>query len=80
MEREDRAAALSSFQRGVKRILIATDIGEDGMVYNNLDVVVNFDFPKTAASYIKRALKVNRKGGYSNYLSTKSSIQYGTKA
>jgi len=76
MEREERILALSLFQRGVKRVLIATDIGEDGMVYNSLDLVVNFNFPTTGVSYIKRALKVNRKGGYSNCLVYKHSIKF----
>ena len=63
MEREDRTMGLYLFQNGNKRALISTSIGENGICYKNIDMVVNFDFPKNAASSLKRAQKVTKKEG-----------------
>ena len=59
MERESRMESLSAFQRREKRVLVSTEIGENGICFSGIDMVINFGFPTTGASYIKRAEKIN---------------------
>ena len=60
MEREDRMKALYLFKTGVERILVTTNMGENGINYNNVDTIINFNFPRSGSSYLKRAQKISK--------------------
>ena len=57
-----REKALSSFKRGVTRVLVATDIAARGLDIVDLSHVVNFDLPNEPESYVHRIGRTGRAG------------------
>lgn len=55
-----RFAALQDFEKGVSRVLIATDIIARGLDIAEVTHVVNFDTPKTPEDYIHRIGRTGR--------------------
>jgi ATP-dependent RNA helicase DDX52/ROK1 len=49
-----RDAAVEKFREGKTWVLIATDLLGRGMDFKGVNVVINYDFPHTSASYIHR--------------------------
>jgi superfamily II DNA/RNA helicase len=58
----DRKKAISSFRAGKVPLLLATDVASRGLDIEGLTHVVQFDFPKDAASYTHRAGRTGRMG------------------
>ena len=50
----------SQFKENKKRILISSDLSARGLDFENLNVVINFDFPKNANDYLHRAGRTGR--------------------
>ena len=63
MEGESRISALSAFEEGKKKVLVTTN--ESGVRHNNLHKIINFYFPSTGASYLKRAQTLAGNSGQS---------------
>ena len=57
-----RQAALSNFKSGKTRIIIATDIAARGIDIQNLGVVINYDLPDVAETYVHRIGRTGRAG------------------
>jgi len=57
-----RNAILNKFKRGVGGVLIATDIVARGIHVENIQNVVNFDFPEEAETYLHRIGRTARQG------------------
>jgi len=57
-----RERALSSFRRGTTRVLVATDVAARGIDVDDISLVVNFDFPNVAESYVHRVGRTGRAG------------------
>src|SRR5208283_4826916 len=57
-----RTAALSGFQRGNYRILVATDVASRGIHVQDIAHVINYDMPADAESFIHRAGRTGRAG------------------
>jgi ATP-dependent RNA helicase RhlE len=57
-----RERALKEFRSGHTRILVATDIAARGIDVKGIDLVVNFDLPKEADSYVHRIGRTARAG------------------
>ena len=57
-----RQNTLSSFKSGKIRIIIATDIAARGIDIHNLGVVVNYDLPDVAETYVHRIGRTGRAG------------------
>lgn len=53
-EQAHRDEALSGFRTGKYRVLIATDIAARGIDVENIEHVINYDFPRVAEDYIHR--------------------------
>ena len=53
-EQSQRDAALSGFRDGTHRVLIATDVAARGLHVEEIEHVINYDFPQTAEDYIHR--------------------------
>ena len=53
-EQSQRDAAMAGFRDGKYRILIATDIAARGIDVNDIEHVINYDFPGCAEDYIHR--------------------------
>lgn len=62
MTHAQRAAALDSFRQGKRRILIASDAATRGIDIDNVDVVINYDAPVFARTYVHRVGRCARKG------------------
>ncbi len=59
-----RTAALSGFQQGRYRILVATDLASRGIHVQDIAHVINYDLPEVAENFIHRVGRTGRAGGY----------------
>ncbi len=57
-----RQSALSNFKSGKTRIIIATDIAARGIDVHELGVVINYDLPDVAETYVHRIGRTGRAG------------------
>lgn len=57
-----RERALDRFKQGKIQVLVATDIAARGIDVEDIDLVVNFDFPKEPEIYIHRIGRTGRAG------------------
>jgi ATP-dependent RNA helicase RhlE len=59
-----RTAALSGFQQGRYRILVATDLASRGIHVQDIAHVINYDLPELAENFIHRVGRTGRAGGH----------------
>jgi ATP-dependent RNA helicase RhlE len=57
-----RIAALTAFQQGRVRVLVATDVASRGIHVENIAHVINFDLPEVAEDFIHRVGRTGRSG------------------
>ena len=57
-----RTAALSGFQRGQYRVLVATDLAARGIHVQHIAHVINYDLPEVAENFIHRVGRTGRAG------------------
>jgi ATP-dependent RNA helicase RhlE len=57
-----RERALDSFRRGTTHVLVATDVAARGIHVDGISLVVNFDLPNAAESYVHRIGRTGRAG------------------
>jgi ATP-dependent RNA helicase RhlE len=57
-----RTAALTGFQRGHYRVLVATDIAARGIHVQDIAHVINYDLPEVAENFIHRVGRTGRAG------------------
>jgi ATP-dependent RNA helicase RhlE len=57
-----RERALDAFKRGVTPVLVATDVAARGIDVEGVSLVVNFDMPNVAESYVHRIGRTGRAG------------------
>lgn len=78
MEQRDRLRVMMDFKQGGFRYLIATDVAARGIDIENISLVVNFDVPQDAESYVHRIGRTGRasKTGKAITLVTPSDYQY----
>jgi len=57
-----RTNALTSFQQGKSKILIATDVASRGIHVDNIAQVINYDLPAIAEDFIHRVGRTGRAG------------------
>ncbi len=57
-----RERALDAFRRGTTRVLVATDVAARGIDVEGISLVVNFDLPNVAESYVHRIGRTGRAG------------------
>jgi ATP-dependent RNA helicase RhlE len=57
-----RERALESFRAGTTRVLVATDLAARGIDVDGISLVVNFDLPNVAESYVHRIGRTGRAG------------------
>ena len=55
-----RTAALSGFQRGQYRVLVATDVAARGIHVEDIAHVINYDLPEVAETFIHRVGRTGR--------------------
>ncbi len=57
-----RQRALTNFKSGKTRVIIATDIAARGIDIANLELVINYDLPDVAETYVHRIGRTGRAG------------------
>jgi ATP-dependent RNA helicase RhlE len=57
-----RERALEAFRQGSTRVLVATDVAARGIDVDGISLVVNFDLPNVAESYVHRIGRTGRAG------------------
>ncbi len=57
-----RQRALSNFKSGATRVIVATDIAARGIDISNLEMVINYDLPDVAETYVHRIGRTGRAG------------------
>ena len=62
VEQKKRMRVLEDFRSGAKRIVIATDVAGRGIHIDDINYVVNYDFPYQADDYIHRIGRTGRAG------------------
>ena len=62
MPQADRNRVFHEFRKGVVRHLVCTDLITRGIDIDTVNVVINFDFPKTAETYLHRIGRSGRFG------------------
>lgn len=63
-----RQRALSNFKAGKTRVIIATDIAARGIDISNLEMVINYDLPDVAETYVHRIGRTGRAGNFGTAL------------
>jgi ATP-dependent RNA helicase RhlE len=66
---EARYACLQAFARGRTRFLVATDVAARGIDVDDIELVVNFDFPLALEDYVHRSGRTGRAGKLGRALS-----------
>jgi Superfamily II DNA and RNA helicases len=64
-----RQRALSNFKSGATRVIVATDIAARGIDIVNLELVINYDLPDVAETYVHRIGRTGRAGNTGTALS-----------
>lgn len=72
-----RQRALDNFKSGKIRVLIATDIAARGIDINSLELVINYDLPDVAETYVHRIGRTGRAGNKGTALSFCSNEESG---
>lgn len=62
MRQEDRNRVFHEFRNGATRHLVSSDLFTRGIDIQSVNVVINFDFPKTAETYLHRIGRSGRFG------------------
>jgi ATP-independent RNA helicase DbpA len=62
LEQRDRNRVLMMFRNGSLRILVATDIAARGLDIDDLELVINYDLPHQAETYVHRIGRTGRAG------------------
>ena len=57
-----RQRALTNFKSGTTRVIVATDIAARGIDIVNLELVINYDLPDVAETYVHRIGRTGRAG------------------
>ncbi|MBB4035595.1 ATP-dependent RNA helicase RhlE [Dysgonomonas hofstadii] len=71
-----RQRALTNFKSGKTRVIIATDIAARGIDIVNLELVINYDLPDVAETYVHRIGRTGRAGHSGTALTFCSSEEY----
>ncbi|WP_029905085.1 DEAD/DEAH box helicase [Prevotella sp. 10(H)] len=71
-----RQRALTNFKSGKTRVIIATDIAARGIDIINLELVINYDLPDVAETYVHRIGRTGRAGNTGTALTFCSHEEY----
>ncbi|MFF5865823.1 DEAD/DEAH box helicase [Pseudomonas sp. NPDC012596] len=62
-DQKDRKLAIERFKQGSSKVLVATDVAARGLDIDGLDLVINFDMPRSGDEYVHRIGRTGRAGG-----------------
>lgn len=75
MEQADRISAIKRFKRGQYRYLVATDVAARGIDVDDISLVINYDIPLEAETYVHRTGRTGRAGRKGKAVSLATSSQ-----
>ncbi|KAF5181764.1 Atp-dependent rna helicase abstrakt [Thalictrum thalictroides] len=61
-DQEERENAISSFKKGKKDVLVATDVASKGLDFPDIQHVINYDMPAEIENYVHRIGRTGRCG------------------
>ena len=61
-DQKDRKLAIDRLKQGGVKILVATDVAARGLDVEGLDLVINFDMPRSGDEYVHRIGRTGRAG------------------
>ncbi|MBK8971353.1 MAG: DEAD/DEAH box helicase [Hahellaceae bacterium] len=61
-DQKERNRALASFRTGQDKVMVATDVAARGLDIEGLDLVVNYDIPRSGSDYLHRIGRTGRGG------------------
>src|SRR5690606_1415731 len=61
-DQKERKLAIERFKQGGKGVLVATDVAARGLDISELDLVINFDMPRSGDDYLHRVGRTGRAG------------------
>lgn len=61
-DQKDRKLAIERLRQGAVKILVATDVAARGLDVEGLDLVINFDMPRSGDDYVHRVGRTGRAG------------------
>src|SRR5690606_7430146 len=61
-DQKERKLAIERFKQGGKGVLVATDVAARGLDISKLDLVINFDMPRSGDDYLHRVGRTGRAG------------------
>ncbi|HDZ58041.1 MAG TPA: DEAD/DEAH box helicase [Pseudomonas xinjiangensis] len=61
-DQKDRKLAIERFKQGASGVLVATDVAARGLDISELDLVINFDMPRSGDDYLHRVGRTGRAG------------------
>lgn len=62
MKNSQRIANLSTFRSDNAKILVTTDLTSRGLDISEVNLVINYDMPRTVADYVHRVGRTARNG------------------
>lgn len=62
LDQDERNLVVQRFRQGIVRILVVTDLAARGLDLPDLEVVVNFDLPRSPRDYLHRVGRAGRAG------------------
>lgn len=62
MDQKERNKVFHNFRKGASRCLVSSDLFTRGIDIPTINVVINFDFPSTAETYLHRVGRSGRFG------------------
>ncbi|MBV7564352.1 DEAD/DEAH box helicase [Pseudomonas sp. sia0905] len=61
-DQKDRKLAIDRLRQGAVKVLVATDVAARGLDVEGLDLVINFDMPRSGDEYVHRVGRTGRAG------------------
>ena len=61
-DQKDRKMAIERFKQGGTKVLVATDVAARGLDVEGMDLVINFDMPRSGDEYVHRIGRTGRAG------------------
>lgn len=61
-DQKDRKLAIDRLRQGAVKVLVATDVAARGLDVDGLDLVINFDMPRSGDDYVHRVGRTGRAG------------------
>ncbi|MGL5253731.1 MAG: DEAD/DEAH box helicase [Brevinema sp.] len=62
MKQAQRDSVMHKFRQGTIEVLVATDVAARGLDVDNVDLVINYDFPQDPEQYVHRIGRTGRAG------------------